>query len=236
MSARGRYRKIYSRLFRHPGFVALSDAEKLLAIYLLTGPQSNRLGLYVLSIYTAADDLGNVPETIKKRLLSVCQTFGWLFDAKARVLLIPSWWRWNPPENANVLKGNLNDLNEVPPCGLVDRFASNMVDIPEALHQTFLEGLLERLPGRSPTQYQDQDQFQDQKQKQALRAKGGTDEKVPAWAVAIAKQVVRDVNGKAVDTEYLIDAMIAGCQNEKRSINRTTAIAALAAVTPGRAS
>ena len=38
MSDIGRYRKLYTRLWLHLGFVALTDAEKVVALYLLTGP------------------------------------------------------------------------------------------------------------------------------------------------------------------------------------------------------
>ena len=62
----GRYRKLYARVWRHPGFTALTDGEKTLALYLLTGPQTNRLGLYTLSVATAAEHLGTVPETIPR--------------------------------------------------------------------------------------------------------------------------------------------------------------------------
>lgn len=74
----------------------------------------------MLSIATAAEDLKSQPETLKRRLLNVCVTFGWQYDADARVIYIPSWWRWNPRENENVLKGNLKDLNDIPSRGLVD--------------------------------------------------------------------------------------------------------------------
>ena len=56
MSDVGRYRKVYARLWRHPGFANLNEGEKVLALYLLTGPQTNRLGLYCLSVATAAED------------------------------------------------------------------------------------------------------------------------------------------------------------------------------------
>jgi len=38
----------------------------VLAFYLLTGPQTNRLGLYVFSIATAAEDLGTVSGSFTK--------------------------------------------------------------------------------------------------------------------------------------------------------------------------
>ena len=90
----GRYRKLYIRLWRHPGFRALTDGEKVLALYLLCGPQTNRLGIYNLSIATAAEDLETLPQTLSKRLATVCQTFNWPFDKGSRVIWIPSWFKW----------------------------------------------------------------------------------------------------------------------------------------------
>jgi hypothetical protein len=161
MSDYGRYRKVFIRLWRHPGFLSLNEGERNLTLYLLTGPQTNRCGLYVLSIATAAEDLGTVSETITKRLARVCETFGWLFDKRSRVLFIPSWFRFNPPENVNVMKGSLKDLNEIPPCGLLDAFGQNLETLPETLRETFVEGLRQRLPKGMPNQ----EQYQEQNQK-----------------------------------------------------------------------
>lgn len=159
MNEVGRYRKTYARIWRHPGFVALSEGEKVLALYLISGPQTNRLGLYCLSIATAAEDLGTLPQTLSKRLGNVCQTFGWLFDKRSRVVYIPSWFKWNPPENVNVMKGSLKDLNEIPSSGLIDAFARNIETLSPTLHETFIEGLRQRLPKGMPIQ--DQYQYQE---------------------------------------------------------------------------
>jgi len=56
-------------------------------MYLLFGPQSNRLGLFFFSLHTAADDLDTTAETLRKALADVATTFGWHFDADARVFL-----------------------------------------------------------------------------------------------------------------------------------------------------
>jgi len=237
MSDLGRYRKLYTRIWRHPGFVGLTDAEKVVAIYVLTGPQSNRLGLYVFSIATAAEDLGSVPETLKKRLTTVCQTLGWLFDARARVVYVPSFFKWNVPENPNVLRGSLKDLSEIPPCGLIDAFAGNIETLPETLHQTFLEGLRQRLPQGSPNQYQDpdQDQKQGQKQKHALRAVAERGGKKSGNLPDLDSRVIRKArdlrNGtpRDADVEYLIDGLQEICRAELAiEVTRSQAIAALA--------
>jgi hypothetical protein len=237
MSDVGRYRKLYARLWRHPGFVALTEGEKVLALYVLTGPQSNRLGLYVLSIATAAEDLGTTPETLKKRLLNVCQTFGWWFDGAARVVYIPSWFRWNVPENPNVMKGSMKDLNEIPPCGLVDKFGRNIETLPETLHETFLEGLRQRLPHGSPNQEQYPESVSESGKQEpaALRAvmavkgrkgKPNNAPEVDSRVVRIAEDVIRD-GPRQAETEYLIDALQHTCRQRGIEITRAQAIVAL---------
>jgi hypothetical protein len=151
VSDTGRYRRLYVRLWRHPGFVTLTADEKVLALYLLTGPQTNRIGIYTLSIAQAAEDLGTVPQTLLKRFANCCAAFGWHFDSKARVFYIPSWFKWNPPANSNAMKGFLNDLSEIQPCGLIDAFANNLDTLSDTVRGTFIEGLRQRLPVGLPT-------------------------------------------------------------------------------------
>lgn len=206
MSDVGRYRKIYPRIWRHPGFKALTPSSQKLALYLLSGPQTNPVGLFHFSPALAADDLGVATETLRKGLTDVRETFGWLFDAGAGVFYIPSWWRWNKPEGVNVLKGNLKELSEIPPSHLMEMFAANLRTLPEALHLTFIEGCRERLPEPSPIQDQEQDQEQKQEQEQegAGAPKSGIDED------AYLRTVIREALGlspKNAPTDYLLDCI-----------------------------
>lgn len=215
-AAGGRWRKIHTRLWLHPGFVQLSDAEKVLVIYLLTGPQTNRIGLYRLSPNAAAEELGTSLETFRKRLATVSGAFGWLFDADARVLFIPSWWRWNPPANENVTRGSLKDLNDLPPCALMDAFARKIETVPEQFREAFLQGLREQMPRGFPNQEQDQEQDLKREQKPAaLRAvaKSGkpqnaesnvSGESVNSAHIELARETLRFGNPNA-DIETLVD-------------------------------
>ena len=177
MSDVGRYRKIFSRLWPHPGFKALKPSARLLALYVLSGPQTNGIGLFRFSVATAAEDLGVGVESVRKGLADLSVTFDWRFDADARVIYIPSWWRWNQPINPNVLTGNLKSLSEIPPCGLVDAFAKNMGILPSTFQEAFVEGCRIRLPKCSATQDQDQEHLSGalQNQEQAKKKKNGTD-------------------------------------------------------------
>jgi len=132
---RRRYRKVYARLWLNPAFRRLTDGEKLVAIYLLSGPQTNRIGIYKLSLGAACDDLSCRKTRFLANLGSCCGAFGWFWDKPCSVLWIPSWWSFNPPaEKANNFKGALTDLNDVPPSELIARFCNNLDDVPVSLH------------------------------------------------------------------------------------------------------
>src|SRR5688572_11640130 len=105
-----RYRKIYTRLWRNADFQALNDGDKVMALYILSGPQTNRIGLFLFSPGTAHEDLGMPMLAVKKRLMSVCRAFGWEYDHGARVIWIPSWWTFNDPkDNEKAFQGALTD-------------------------------------------------------------------------------------------------------------------------------
>jgi hypothetical protein len=206
MSNKGRYRRAYPRLFRHPGFTRLTQLGQRLVCYLLWGPQSNRIGLFHFSVTMAAEDLKTTAETLKGGLVEVASSFGWTFDAGSRVFYIPSWWRWNPPDHIHILEGNLKDLSEIPPCGLVDAFLTNLEHLTPKLHGTFVEACGIRLAKASG----DQDQDQDQKQEQKRRAPRGSDGNVGngkpmSKLVETARTTLELVNPQA-PIEDLVDA------------------------------
>jgi hypothetical protein len=159
MGIAGRYRRVFVKLWLQ--LRTLDDGLRVVALYLLTGPQTNRVGLYRLSPAAAAEDLNLTVETFRERLGTVCATFDWTFDSTARVMWIPSWWRFNTPENPNVLKGCLDDLSEVPETPLLSQFASHVDTLPATLHPTFVERMAERYGQRSANQEQDQEQDQE---------------------------------------------------------------------------
>lgn len=135
---RRNYRKVYHRLWKNPDFRSLADPLKVMTLYVLTGPQSNRVGLFQFSFAQAAECVGTSQQQVKNRVLVVCRTFGWEFDAKVSVIWIPSWWAFNPvSENPKNLKGYLTDLNDVPRTALVTKFCANLSEIPQALHPLF---------------------------------------------------------------------------------------------------
>ncbi len=175
---RRRYRKIFTRLWRNAAFCALPDGEKVLTLYVLSGPQTNRIGLFLFSIGEASEDLETPIPKLRTRLLRVCKAFGWEFDATARVIWIPSWWTFNDPkDNLKAFQGALTDLNDVPQTPLVQRFCLNLVGIPAALHGLMAplreaagigipDGIPDRIGDGMPDRSQEQEQEQEKEQEQ----------------------------------------------------------------------
>lgn len=133
------YRKVYRRLWANPQFLALTDSERLMALYILAGPQTNRIGLFKFNIPGAADDLKRPVNTIRRVFHHVRETFGWLWDADARVIWIQSWWKYNPlPKQDTNLRGLLADINEVPSSPLIAQFKAHTEFVPAKLLSHFI--------------------------------------------------------------------------------------------------
>ena len=139
----GRYRKVSPRFWKDEKVGNLPAPEKLISLYCITSPQSNRIGLFSFSPGEACEDLGIPIETFvegwAKPFGNVCRALNFGWDEVGRVLYIPNWWKYNTPENPNVLKACLADLNEVPQTYLIKEFSQNLEHLPETFHQTFPE-------------------------------------------------------------------------------------------------
>lgn len=133
------YRRTYSRLWK--AMRGLSQTEKNIANYLLTGDQTNRVGFFDFSPGKAAEDIEIPPEAFQAGFLKVLAWFDWRYDQEARVIFIPSWWRWNQPEGPKQLIGCLKDLMEVAPSVLLSDFTANVKYLPETLHPVYHETL-----------------------------------------------------------------------------------------------
>jgi hypothetical protein len=113
MKERDIYRRVYLRLWRHRNFLPLLDGEKVLALYLVTGPQTNQIGCYYFSPMLACEDLGITPSTLQQQLRVVCGAFEWEWHEDCRLLYVPSWFTWNKPNSANAVKGWLDEARKV---------------------------------------------------------------------------------------------------------------------------
>lgn len=134
------YRKVYKRLWSDPDFIGMTDSERIMALYVLAGSQTNRIGLFKFSIPLASEDLKRPLNTIRRVFTHVVKVFKWEYDASGRVLWIPSWWKYNPPPKQSTnIKGYLADLSDLPRTALIARFRGNLCDVPVPLHEYFHE-------------------------------------------------------------------------------------------------
>lgn len=176
-----RYRKIDPRMWRDENIRKLDHIEKLIAIYAFTA-QSNRIGIFNFSPALAAEDLNLELHVFRLFFEKVCRTFEWRFDDKLRVLYIPSWWKYNAPENPSVLKNCLNDLHDLPATPLLSHFFANSTHLARHLHETFETCSPTRVPPRvetpspAPEGVKEQEQEQEQEQDQE---KDGSSERSP---------------------------------------------------------
>ncbi len=152
-----KYRKIDPRLWKDEKFRNFSAQEKLFCIYMFTA-QANRIGIFSFSPGEAAEDLETLPQTFLKGFGNVINTLNWRWDSGVRVLYIPTWFKYNAPENPNVLKGVLDDLQDVPETLLLSEFYGNLRYLDETLHETFLKRLPKRIAKPIGKQEQEQEQ------------------------------------------------------------------------------
>ncbi len=215
MSDVGRYRKLYPRLWRHPEFRRLPETSQRVALYALTGPQTNRIGIFYFSLAVASEDLALSVESIREALVELAVSFGWSFDSTARHLYIPSWWRWNQPDHQKVLAGNLKDLNDLTPSALVDAFAANLQYLKPELHETFEEACAQRISRAPGSQEQEQGagiRSREQERGRAPRAlrtkksaakRADVDDRV----LDLVREVIDGYTDESADPEYIVDAV-----------------------------
>src|SRR5690606_28606589 len=162
------YRKVYLRLWRHEEFQKLADGERVLTLYLVSGPQTNAIGCYHFSPGLACEDLGISMSQLRRRLHAVLTAFGWQHDETRRLMWITSWLKWNRPNGADATKAWQAEIETLPDCeakrclrdGIAKLTAKSTGRLRDAIGDAIYDGVA--------TQDQDQEQEQKQDQNQDL--------------------------------------------------------------------
>ena len=156
MKHREVYRRVYLRLWRHSDFRFLNDSERLLALYMLSGPQTNQIGCYYFSPALAAEDLGVTVKTLTSRLRSICKPFGWEWREDSRLFYVPSWLDWNRPNGPNATTAWRDEADRVND-PMLRRRLLDAIGMPSSRHSDVVA-----------IQEQEQEQDQEQEQKQEV--------------------------------------------------------------------
>jgi hypothetical protein len=156
-----KYRKIDPRIWDDEDFERLDLPGKLLAFWILTSNQVNRCGICVWRASLVTEQTGiKQPDTVCD---TVCRTLKWVRDTRSRCILLPTWWRYNQPDNVKALKGALSDLHDLPRNDLKSEFAKTKRYLKDTLHQVF-DQVLDTVWDRVCAQEQEQEQEQEQGQ------------------------------------------------------------------------
>ena len=169
-----KYRKIDPRIWSDERFIGLDLTGKALAVYCLTCPQANRIGLFRFSLALAREDVGDtVSDTVFD---TVCHTLNWKFDKSAKVLYFPTWWKYNHPDNPKHWQGALKDLHDVPQSPLIAEFASNVKYIDPKCRDMFRDGIGYRMGYGMAYQEQEREQEQEQDSSVSVSVSGAESE------------------------------------------------------------
>lgn len=159
-----KYRKIDPRIWNDEKFRRCDANQKLVILELITG-QSNRCGLFCYSPALGAERLGWTPDFWLETARTACAIMEWPLDESERCVLVPKWWRYNCPNNRNLLKGCLRDLEDLPKTALIRRYHETGQQLSPALRE-FFDTIFLRTSYTLRNQGRTQDQEQDQEQEQ----------------------------------------------------------------------
>lgn len=138
-----RYRKIDPRMWGDEKFKNLSRIQpsgQALWIYLLTGPHTiGPPGLYQCGEAGMAEALGWPLKGFRERFRELFREGLVEADFSARVILIKNAYRYDPPDNPNVIKNWGKLFDEVPECRLKIKYYHKLKEFLEPFGKEFQE-------------------------------------------------------------------------------------------------
>lgn len=113
--ATGRYYRITPRFWLDPDIRnEWTEDMRLLALYLLTSPHRNMVGLFHCPPSYAINDLQWNEKRFRNGFEALLKASFIQYDEASQVVLIPNAIRYDPPSNDNQVTGSLNALASVP--------------------------------------------------------------------------------------------------------------------------
>jgi hypothetical protein len=156
------YSQVYTCFWTDTLIQSLTDAAKLLALYLLTGPHTTMLGCFRLPVGYVAEDLKWEKEAALQGLVELENRGFMKRDALLDWVWIPQFLKWNPIENPNQAKGIAKLVDQLPPSLVfLNPLKTRLLDYSKH----FEEGFRNRLETLSQP-FRNQEQEQEQKKEQ----------------------------------------------------------------------
>lgn len=128
-----------------------TDAGKLLAAYLMTGPHSNGLGCYRCPDGYVMADLGWSPERVSEGFAELSRNgFAYRFEG---VVFLPGFLRWNKVANGNVAAARMAEFEALPKgeakarvAGAILKYVKHLGNDYRTVLQTVAETVSETVP------------------------------------------------------------------------------------------
>jgi hypothetical protein len=115
-----RYRTIQCLIWHDDKFPYVDDELQLVWFHLKTTPQSTPLGIFYAPIAGLAAEKRWSEDRYRRRLAEGAGMGFWKVDERTHVVYFPNYFKYNRPDNPNVLRGWLKCWAEIPECGLKD--------------------------------------------------------------------------------------------------------------------
>lgn len=145
-----RYRKIDPRIWNDEKFRSLSDGGKLAFLFLLTHPHMTSLGAMRATMGGLAEELGWEANAFRKAFQEAFAKGMAEHDSEARMVALPNFIRYNPPESPNVIKAWLGALDLLPECSLKTRVVARAKAFAEGFGEAFAKALPEAFAKAMP--------------------------------------------------------------------------------------
>ena len=158
-----KYRKIDVRIWNDAKFRELSNNAKLVFFLLLTHPNMTALGAMRSTLAGLAEELNMDSEAFREAFREAFQKGMVKHDAKACLIVLPNFIKYNQPESPNVVKAWANSLDLLPECQLKNEVISLSANalkgyskaFREALPEAFNKALLKGMPNQEQEQEQE---------------------------------------------------------------------------------
>ena len=133
------YRKVHCRIWSDDKFPDLSDDAQLVWFHAYTCEYSTGLGIFKASVEALAADKGWPVERYREGFREVMKAGLIRYDQRRHVIAFPRFFRWNPPENPNVLSGLLKGFDLIPDCDVKYWYAKDLIDSATAWGDKYQE-------------------------------------------------------------------------------------------------
>jgi len=140
-----RYRKIEVRTWSDEKFRRLSPMQpsgRALWLFLLTGPHTGPIpGLFRAGRASMAEELEWSLEAFDERFRELCAEGMVNADFKARLVWLPNAIKHNPPDNPNVVKSWVQEVDLLPECDLKTEALASIRGYLETRGEAFVAAL-----------------------------------------------------------------------------------------------